>query len=274
MSYPGAPKHVDGRSIYVHSMRRILVAFAYYSWPHPDPGRLLAAVSAAASAGFLGTNATSNGKYFGELSDLPKKCTYNIGYCQSLNYIVGFLLLQFSIRFPSDAAVPESWMSGRKRENWMNFSGIDLNKSKFDGQSHDKLFFEQLSNFERRAIEEKVFWVLVSIVEKLLPLEMYGKSLEGAQIEQEILWHWLLGKRGDRFGVAKVAHWVDALERGENPHNAISSSSMSFPNVTKAYIKRKNHTLGAGGENNGMPPLSLATTQWFMTIFINVLPTE
>ncbi|KAJ3047777.1 hypothetical protein HK102_012840, partial [Quaeritorhiza haematococci] len=59
--------NISEQSIYVQSLRNVLVAFAYYSWPHPDPSRAP-----------------------------PRTCTYNIGYCQSLNFIVGLLLLIFA----------------------------------------------------------------------------------------------------------------------------------------------------------------------------------
>ncbi|KAJ3207734.1 hypothetical protein HK099_000206, partial [Clydaea vesicula] len=58
---------LEGESYYIQSLRKILVCFAYYSWPHPNPNR-----------------------------QLPKSCTYQIGYCQSLNFIVGLLLLIYS----------------------------------------------------------------------------------------------------------------------------------------------------------------------------------
>jgi len=53
-------------NIYLASLRRILVAFAYYSCDHPSP------------MGLLKTG---------------RRCQYQIGYCQALNYVVGWLLL-------------------------------------------------------------------------------------------------------------------------------------------------------------------------------------
>lgn len=55
------------QSQYVRSLRQILVAFSYYSWPHFDPR--------------IG----------------QREClSYKIGYCQSMNFICGFLLLVYA----------------------------------------------------------------------------------------------------------------------------------------------------------------------------------
>ena len=114
---------MTSQSPLVKSLRRILVAFAYYSWPHPDLSRIT-----------------------------PKKCSYNIGYCQSLNFIVGLILIIFT--------VPHS-------------------------EESDFIPFDKKDDNARLVVEEKVFWILVSICERLLPSEMYGANLDG--IPQPIL---------------------------------------------------------------------------------------
>ncbi|KAJ3279114.1 hypothetical protein HK104_001732 [Borealophlyctis nickersoniae] len=114
-------------------------------------------------------------------------------------------------------------------------------------------------------IECKVFWMLVVIVEDLLPPEMYGNTLEGAQIAQDVLWTFVVGKQGSRFGVGKVAQWVQLMDKGGDV--GVGSNGKWF---------RRNGRAGqaiAGGRDR-MPPLSMITTQWFMTLFINVLPVE
>ncbi|RKP01979.1 hypothetical protein CXG81DRAFT_2682, partial [Caulochytrium protostelioides] len=89
--------------------------------------------------------------------------------------------------------------------------------------------------------EEQVFWILVVIVEKLLPTEMYGTALEGAIIEQEVLWKYVFGERAN---------------------NGLNSKRMSQLNAA-SFMPR-----------DRMPPLSMVTTQWFMTLFVTALPTE
>ncbi|KAJ3194216.1 hypothetical protein HK101_003239, partial [Irineochytrium annulatum] len=110
-------------------------------------------------------------------------------------------------------------------------------------------------------VEERTFWLLTAIVERLLPVETYGASLEGAQVAQEVLWTWLLGEKGGKFGVAKVARWVNALDDsgGDRGRRGMGAT-------------RRNKSRGRVG--SGMPPLSMVTTSWFMTLFVNDLPVE
>ncbi|KAJ3135046.1 hypothetical protein HK100_003062 [Physocladia obscura] len=115
--------------------------------------------------------------------------------------------------------------------------------------------------------EERAFWMLVTVVERLLPPEMYGASLEGAQVAQEVLWKWLLGENGGRFGVGKVARWVGEMEDDDGQ---FSGGGGNF--LLSGKRRKQQQQNGSGG--NGMPPLSLVTTSWFMTVFINVLPIE
>ncbi|KAI9359990.1 rab-GTPase-TBC domain-containing protein [Zopfochytrium polystomum] len=207
---PTAATAVYMRNPYLRSLRRILTAFAYYSWPHPN-----------------------------ETRTPPRVCSYPIGYCQSLNFLVGLLLLV------------DGQTSGENGEpgagNGAVFGNIDH------------------PNWERVAarIEERAFWLLVAIVERLLPPEMYGANLEGAQIAQEILWKWLLGERGGRFGVNKVAKWVDGMEGSD-----LSSRRRAVG------IRSKSRSRMQPASNSSMPPLSMVTTSWFMTIYVNILPIE
>ncbi|KAJ3216890.1 hypothetical protein HDU67_008797 [Dinochytrium kinnereticum] len=200
---------------YIRSLRRILVAFSYYSWPHPDETRAP-----------------------------PRSCTYRIGYCQSLNFIAGLLLLIDARTSGAGGA------SGASADGGMSFGSGDEDTA--------------------LKVEERTFWLLVAIVEKLLPPETYGASLEGAQVAQEVLWTWLLGERGVRFGVGRVAKWVSSLESdGFGSVNTASSSG---------NVRRIGSTSGRRGKSRsrggGMPPLSMVTTSWFMTLFVNVLPVE
>ncbi|KAJ3229877.1 hypothetical protein HDU78_008784 [Chytriomyces hyalinus] len=211
---------------HVKSLRNILVAFAYYSWPHPDESR-----------------------------NPPRQCSYPIGYCQSLNFVAGLILLVFFPN-PNEPRQPTSSSAQTSPETHSNSSttpAIDLSL--------------HLDDREIEVLEEKAFWMLVAVVENLLPAEMYGASLEGAQVAQEVLWTWLLGEKGGKFGVGKVAKWVDTMEQGGDTGNGIS--------LRKSRSRRGNRGGGGGGGgNSGMPPLSMVTTSWFMTVFINVLPIE
>ncbi|KAJ1551927.1 hypothetical protein HK405_013374, partial [Cladochytrium tenue] len=204
------PANFYMQSPYLRCLRRILVAFAYFSWPHPN-----------------------------ETRTPPRVCSYPIGYCQSLNFIVGLLLLV------------DGQTSGDNGEPGGGNGAV------FENMAHE--------NWERvtARVEERTFWLLVAIVERLLPPEMYGANLEGAQIAQEILWKWLLGVRGGRFGVGKVAKWVDGMEGSD-------LSSRRRP----IALRSKSRSRQPSGGNAGMPPLSMVTTSWFMTIYVNVLPVE
>lgn len=133
-------------SVYIQSLRRILVAFTYYSWPHPDKSRTC-----------------------------PRQCSYNIGYCQSLNFIVGFLLLVYT-------------------------------------DSPDPTSFQSASEQKRKDVEVRVFWTLVVMVEKLLPPEMYGQHLAGSQLQQVVFWKYILSKNGLKYGVEKIGKWVEYME--------------------------------------------------------------
>lgn len=150
------------------SLRKILVAFAYYSFPHPVKSR-----------------------------EPIRTCTYQIGYCQSLNFIVAFLLLVFS---------------------------------------HDA-FHQSNGTEEIDQIEEKVFWMLIIIVEKLMPLKMYGSDIKGARNQQQVLWNWIIREHGESFGLAKLSKWLKEIDQRLDPFLSIS-------------------------------------TGWFMNLFINIFPND
>ncbi|KAI9352170.1 rab-GTPase-TBC domain-containing protein [Obelidium mucronatum] len=219
---------------HVKSLRNVLVAFAYYSWPHPDESR-----------------------------NPPHQCTYRIGYCQSLNFIAGLILLVF-LPNPlnnnnNNAEVTSTLSPTSSVKSPRSFFG--LGRRNINGKGSNHAIASNVSDIERA--EERAFWTLVAVVERLLPPEMYGASLEGAQIAQEVLWKWLLGERGGKFGVGKVAKWVDNMEGGDDGGQGMRRSRSGRPRGG-----------GGGGGGGGMPPLSLVTTSWFMTVFINVLPIE
>jgi len=84
----------------------------------------------------------------------------------------------------------------------------------------------------------------VIIVEKLMPIETYGKKLEGAQVEGEVLWRWLVGFERKRFGLEKIAEWVGIMENFSNPNEP------------------------------AMPPMTTVTISWFMSIFVGLLDVQ
>jgi len=160
---------------YIGSLRNILVAFAYYSIPKSEKG-------------YGGTS-------------------YTIGYCQSLNYIAGLLLLIFS-------------------------------------QNSEKKFKNNIS-----AVEEMCFWVFATLIDKILPTEMYGENgMEGAIIEQELLWNLIIDENGRKFGVKKVAKW-------------------------KKDMEKKNNIDGMPNKEN-LTKLGILTFKWMTTCFVGVLPIE
>ncbi|KAJ3256858.1 Growth hormone-regulated TBC protein 1 [Boothiomyces macroporosus] len=182
---------------YLTSLRNILVAFAYYSWPHPDKQR-----------------------------KFPRKCTYNIGYCQSMNLIVGMLLLVFVSQDP-------------------------ITQEQFE-KRNEKLTLE---------LEESIFWILVATIEILMPPEVYGVKLLGSQIQQEILWEKLFHDHGKDFGLDELSKWME-----------------KFDNTDTQLVRRKTQHLGEiemhVRKTFKGPSFSMVTTPWFLTLFVEMVPSE
>ncbi|TPX40546.1 hypothetical protein SeMB42_g05950 [Synchytrium endobioticum] len=193
---------------YLASLRRILVAFAYYSWPHPDARVNL------------------------------KQSKYNVGYCQALNFVVGMLLLGITDGQPmTDIVSSKTALSTTPISSDPGFSWNPVT--------------------DQREAELRAFWILAAAIDDLLPPEMYGSNLEGVQIEQDILWRSIMGKGGARYGVRKVARFIGSMETNGAVHG-----------------KKARRAKKSGTEGQRMPPLSMITTQWFLTMFVNVVPTE
>ncbi|KAG0170024.1 hypothetical protein DFQ28_004967 [Apophysomyces sp. BC1034] len=108
-----------------------------------------------------------------------------IGYCQSLNYVAGLLLLFMK--------------------------------------------------------EEEAFWTFVALIHDILPPNIYDVTMEGANIDQNVLMLLL-------------------SERCPQIWNRISGGK-SFWECEEM-------------EGAGMPTTSLVTSHWFLTLFINILPIE
>ncbi|KAJ3290594.1 hypothetical protein HDU79_003122 [Rhizoclosmatium sp. JEL0117] len=230
---------------HLQSLRKILVAFAYYSWPHPDESR-----------------------------NPPKQCSYRIGYCQSLNFVAGLILLVFLpnplLPAADQQTDPSSLLSKPPKPSFFGSGALRSRGDKNATASNSP----PPTQTETEKAEERAFWMLVAVVERLLPPEMYGASLEGAQIAQEVLWKWLLGERGGKFGVGKMAKWVDSMESGDTESHHTGKHQFGVGMRRSRSGKNRGGGSGGGGGGSGMPPLSLVTTSWFMTVFINVLPIE
>ena len=166
-------------NVYLLSLRRILVAFAYYSWPQPE-----------------------NSTY-----TVESQCSYKIGYCQGLNCVVGLILLAFT-----------SQNGEIKRQ------------------------FESADTQTINSIEADVFWTFVGLVENILPPEMYGFNLQGARLQQYIMWEVLIKARGDKCGLEKLQKWFK--------------------------------TLNSGKRMSGNGSLAAITMPWFLSLFVNILPME
>ena len=184
-----------GHNPYLLALRRVLVSFVFYSWPRH--------------------------------SDALAMCSYKIGYCQSLNFIVGMLLLVFTHSTPETKRVFES--------------------------STDNDSFGL-------TIETKVFWMLVAIVERLMPVEMYGCTLEGSLVQQEILWSWIREHASGRLN-ALSDHFDHLMRSNDSPVRRTFIKSASSSAITNAGISSSNS-------------LSMISTPWFMALFVNAVPTE
>ncbi|KAI9317655.1 rab-GTPase-TBC domain-containing protein [Dichotomocladium elegans] len=89
--------------------------------------------------------------------------------------------------------------------------------------------------------EEDAFWTFVALVQDILPPNVYDVTMEGANIDQTIL-------------------MMLIFERLPQIWDRISGGK-SFWECEHA-------------EGSGMPTTSLVTSHWFLTLFINILPTE
>ncbi|KAI9303682.1 rab-GTPase-TBC domain-containing protein [Cunninghamella echinulata] len=87
--------------------------------------------------------------------------------------------------------------------------------------------------------EEEAFWCLVTIVQNILPAGVYDVTMEGSSIDQTVLMM-LLHERMPQF-------W--------------------YKLTNKSFWE-------AEADGVSMPTITLVTSHWFLTLFINILPTE
>lgn len=88
--------------------------------------------------------------------------------------------------------------------------------------------------------EQEAFWMLVTTVHDYLPENMYDVTMEGANIDQSVL-------------------MMLVYEHIPEIWNKISASSGCF---------------WENDNKKGLPPITLVTNHWFLTMFINILPIE
>ncbi|CAO3653152.1 unnamed protein product [Cunninghamella blakesleeana] len=89
--------------------------------------------------------------------------------------------------------------------------------------------------------EEEAFWTFVVLIHDILPPNVYDVTMEGASIDQTILMM-LLSER--------------------------------CPHIWQRVSSGRSFWECEDPDNIGMPTSSLVTSHWFLTLFINILPTE
>ncbi|CAG8466300.1 10561_t:CDS:2 [Ambispora gerdemannii] len=87
--------------------------------------------------------------------------------------------------------------------------------------------------------EKQAFWTLVAIIHDYLPENMYDMTMEGANVDQAVLMKFIIDKMPHMWG--KLSAGI-----GWDPEKVDSS----------------------------MPTITLVTSHWFLTLYINILPIE
>lgn len=87
--------------------------------------------------------------------------------------------------------------------------------------------------------EEQSFWTLSVIIQNFLPEGMYDVTMEGANIDQAVLMTLVMERLPGIW--AKFSGGATSVEMDEGP---------------------------------GLPTVTLVTSHWFLTLFINILPVE
>ncbi|CAG8488807.1 12853_t:CDS:2, partial [Acaulospora colombiana] len=87
--------------------------------------------------------------------------------------------------------------------------------------------------------EEKAFWTLVTIIHDYLPENMYDVTMEGANVDQAVLMMFIMEKMPNIWGKLSSGFGWDVEKLDGN-----------------------------------MPTITLVTSHWFLTLFINILPIE
>ncbi|CAG8511865.1 5269_t:CDS:2 [Ambispora leptoticha] len=87
--------------------------------------------------------------------------------------------------------------------------------------------------------EEQAFWTLVAIIHDYLPENMYDMTMEGANVDQAVLMKFIIDKMPHMWGKLSAGIGWDPEKMDGN-----------------------------------MPTITLVTSHWFLTLYINILPIE
>ena len=87
--------------------------------------------------------------------------------------------------------------------------------------------------------EEQSFWTLSVIIQNFLPEGMYDVTMEGANVDQAVLMTLIMERLPTVW--TKFSGGATSVEMDEGP---------------------------------GLPTVTLVTSHWFLTLFINILPVE
>ncbi|CAG8447382.1 3325_t:CDS:2 [Dentiscutata heterogama] len=87
--------------------------------------------------------------------------------------------------------------------------------------------------------EEKAFWMLVTIIHDYLPENMYDVTMEGSNVDQAVLMSLIMRKMPDIWNKMNGGANID-IEKSDG----------------------------------NMPTITLVTSHWFLTLYINILPIE
>ncbi|KAI3639033.1 hypothetical protein MIR68_002563 [Amoeboaphelidium protococcarum] len=85
-------------------------------------------------------------------------------------------------------------------------------------------------------VEEATFWLMETLLNDILPTNMFTEGYRGAKVDQDILWEHMLPQHG----------------------------------LGKTTLKRMINDY----YDNDVPPLSTITIQWFMNLYVGILPIE
>ncbi|KAJ1344498.1 hypothetical protein BSLG_000022 [Batrachochytrium salamandrivorans] len=179
-----------------------------------------------------------------DLSCQSSDSTYASSSVESLSSIDSAVSLSSSKTF-SYSAGPDPWASG----------GSEVRR-KFDAGDE-----ETRSDIEIRVLDACEYCRILATP------EMYGSSLEGSQIQQEVLWTWILRHKGAKFGLGRLSQWLEQAHDGSIKSTTPQTSTSWQKNPLNDLVQRVNSASSCN-------TFSMVTTPWFLALFVNSMPTE